>query len=324
MRLARPALAAALAAACATARPPAYSERCTDGAAPCALSYDFEPSGAAADVFGDKGSFLLLNEDGAFFRWRLGDKSEWDQDHVAFAGTFAPLLHKLESATSAVCNGTPVFLAATNFMPGRKGRDPKRERVAALVGSLNAKPRVLEKVSAAIVSLAAPDAPAKVEGLALSPDCRTLHVGLRSRHPAAGEVTSREVVPLAIDVDWAGEREEVSVGPAVKLEGAGCSGHDEGLSDLAALPDGGLVVATSYEKTFQAREKPEDVPRGELAGSLWRRAPDGAVTRLACFPGHKPEAVAVMPDAKSVRVVFEDDDYDGRPIRAYAVAVPLP
>ena len=91
----RLALVALVATACVTARPPAYSERCTDAAAPCALSYDFEPSGAAPDVFGEPGSFLLLNEDGALFRWKLGEKSEWDQDHVALVGGLGVSLHKL-------------------------------------------------------------------------------------------------------------------------------------------------------------------------------------------------------------------------------------
>jgi hypothetical protein len=83
------------------------------------------------------------------------------------------------------------------------------------------------------------------------------------------------------------------------------------------------VLTSSYERELQPRRTPHEAAQGELSGTLWRRAADGSVSRLACFPGHKPEALVVLPDARSVRVVFEDDEYGGRPIRAFAVAVPL-
>lgn len=321
-------LAASLLSACATAPAavPSYSERCTDPTRPCSLSYDFEPSGAAPDVFSPPGQFLLVNEDGAVFRWNLDPKAVWDHDHVALIGTFAPTLHKVESATSGVCAGTPVFLAASNFMPGRKGNSPPRERVAAMIGAFGGKVRVLEQTSALIRSLSKPESLAKVEGLGLSPDCRTLFVAIRSYTVGKerSERMVREIHTILLDVDWTGEREEASLGPVFTVDGAGCSGGDEGLSGIVALPDGGLLALTSYEKSTHERASPDDVARGELSGTLWKRGADGSTSRLACFPGHKPESLAVMPDGKSARVVFEDDDYDGRPIRAYGVVVPLP
>lgn len=338
-----------LLAACASARPPAYSERCDDAARPCTFSYDFEPSGAAPDVFGRPGSFLVLNEDGAMFRWNLASDAPWDHDHVALVGSVAPALNKVESATSAVCDGRPVLVAAANFMPGRQGRSPARESIAAVVGALDAKPWVLEKTGAAVARLrgryasgktrTSPDVGSiasqtpvtsvdvKVEGLALSSDCRTLYVGVRSyQDPDRGEVFVRDVAAFALDVDWSGTREDATeaAGGFFALTGPTCSGHDEGISDLVALPDGGLLALTSYERELTPRRTPRDVPQGELAGTLWKRGADGRVVRVACFPGHKPEALALMPDAKSVRVVFEDDDYGGRPIPAFAVRVVLP
>ena len=58
-------------------------------------------------------------------------------------------------------------------------------------------------------------------------------------------------------------------------------------------------------------------------GRTSRIRPNGAVERLACFPGHKPEAGAVDADETVVRVIAEDDEYGGRPIQAFAVKVPL-
>ncbi len=308
---------------CASTRAPAYAERCLDGARPCALSYDFEPSGAAPDPFGKPGGFLVVNEDAALFRWNLAPDAAWDHDHPALVGLMKPALHKVESAASGRCDGTPVFLAASNFMPGRRGPSPERSRVAALVGTMESAPRPLEKVSAAIRALAPEGDFVKVEGIALSTDCHTLYVGLRSRHHGEAEKISREVHPLALDVDWTGTREEAKAQPPFTIDGAGCSGKDEGISDLAALPDGSLLALTSFEETLQPRKSPSDVARGRLSGTLWRRGTDGRVERLACFPGHKPEALAPSADGREVRVIFEDDDYGGRPIQAFAVKVDL-
>ena len=305
-------------------RPPAYSEGCRDGAHPCAFSYDFEPSGAAIDPFGKPGGYLVVNEDAALFRWNLAPEGAWEHDHPALVALMKPALHKVESATSGRCDGTPVFLAASNFMPGRKGPSPERSRVAVVAGSLEAAPRALEHVSSALRSLSPQGDFAKVEGIALSPDCRTLYVGIRSRHHGEAETISREVHPLALDVDWTGSREEATPQAPFTIDGAGCSGQDEGISDLAALPDGTLLALTSFEETLQGRKMPADVARGTLAGTLWRRSVDGRTERIACFPGHKPEALAPSPDGREVRVIFEDDDYDGRPIQAFAVKVALP
>lgn len=317
--------------ACATPKPPEYSERCTDAARPCAFSYDFEPSGAALDVFADPRdapAWLVVNEDGLLFSWGVAPARAWDHAHVEFARSVADVLTKVESAASAVCDGTPVALVASNFMPGRSGRSPRRERIIALVGQLEAPARVLEKTSAVIAAIAAREGveASKVEGLALSADCRTLYVGLRSVLEKSGADRLREVIyPVALDIDWKGTREEASLGqPLVLQTPETCSGADEGISSLEILDDGTLLALTSYELETHARANPEDLPTGILSGSLWRRSPTGMVDRLACFPGHKPEALLVAPDHRSVRVVCEDDEYGGRPISAYAVRVELP
>lgn len=320
----------ALAAACATPRPAAYHEGCTDPSNPCTLSYDFEPSGVALDVFAPPGApprFLVANEDGALFRWKLGPGDAWDHDNVELVRSLSEVVWKVESAASRVCGGVPVLLVAANFMPGREGPSPLRERVVAIVGRVDAAPRVLARTSAVLGELADLEHAdrVKVEGLALSADCRTLFVGLRSVQKGGADALREKIYPVSLDVDWLGEREEATAGaPMVLVTPDTCSGHDEGISSLEVLEDGTLLALTSHETERVGKTKPTDVPQGELAGSLWRRRPDGAVDRLACFPGHKPEALAVMPDGRSVRVIAEDDEYGGRPIRAWAVRVDLP
>lgn len=345
----RLALLALLLAGCATARPhtsqvedsngralpyldPSRGERCRDPSRPCSLSYDFEPSGAAIDVFASADQqprLLVLNEDGLLFHWSISPKTPWDHDNVTFARSLDHVLRKGESATSAVCDGVPVVLVASNFMPGRSGPHPFRERVVALAGSLDAEPRVLHRLSTAIRQVAEREgvAWAKVEGIALADDCRTLHVGFRSFHDE--ELTQEDFVDLVhtfdLDIDWVGDREKVEHRDSHRIGWSDtCSGHEEGISELEAHPDGSLLVLSSYERETRPRNRPEDAPEGELGGSLWRVRGQGEPERIACFPGHKPEALVVLPDGKSVRVLMEDDDYGGRPIRAYGVAVELP
>lgn len=319
----------ALVAACASTRPAAYSESCRDPGRMCALSYDFEPSGGAVDPFASpdaRPAFLLANEDALVFSWTVAKGREWDHAAVFFARSLADVLTKVESAASGTCDGHPVFLAASNFMPGRNGRAPERERVVAVVGALDAPARILEATSRAMGEIAQREqaAAAKLEGLALTADCRTLFVGVRSVGLYGKESNRTTVYPIALDIDWAGEREEAALGEPVVLPlSATCSGQQEGLSSLELLPDGAWLVTTSFEEELIGKQVPTDVPRGRLAGSLWRRDVDGQVTRLACFPGHKPEVVVAMPDGASVRVIAEDDEYDGRPMRAFAVGVEL-
>lgn len=320
----------ALLAGCAAVKPPAYSERCNDPGAMCTFSYDFEPSGVARNVFAPpdgKDRFLVVNEDALIFSWSLAPEMAWDHDHVEFARSLGGVVNKVESAASAVCDGVPVLLVAANFMPGRTGREPERERIVALVGSLDASPRVLEQASRIVQEISVLEgakAP-KVEGLALSTDCRTLYVGLRSVLLASGaDALREEVFPITLDVDWRGTREEATLGKALVLETAlTCSGKDEGISSLEVLADGTLLATTSYENELVAKQAPTDIAQGDLYGSLWRQSPNGTVERLACFPGHKPEALAVNEDGTVARVIAEDDEYAGRPIQAFAVKIPL-
>jgi hypothetical protein len=313
--------------ACATTSVP-YSDRCTNPSKPCTLSYDFEPSGAARDVFSKESDhYLLLNEDGLVFSWTLNEKDAWDHDNVTFVRALEGV-QKLESAASAICDGTPVFLAATNFAPGRKGPSPKRQRVAAVVGSIEAPVRILEQTSALISSLAARSGAAalKIEGLALSQDCRTLYVGVRSTLDKSGaERFVTDIHTINLDVDWKGMRETASLAESTTLKAEPtCSAQAEGISSLEVLRDGSLLALTSFERETRPRNKPEEIATAELSGSMWKRKPDGTVTRLACFPGHKPEALAVSADELVARVIFEDDDYGGRPVPVGAVKVKLP
>ena len=321
-----------LAAACATTstRVPGFDSSCRKPDAPCTFSYDFEPSGAARDPFGQPGEFLVANEDALLFRWDPRAANAFRHDPVEYAFTAAAVIDKVEALTAGHCDGHPVLLLASNFMPNYKGQHrPLRERVVAIVDRPDAAPRVLEGLSAQVLKVAEPGRVVKVEGLALAPDCRTVWVGLRS-NSADGvaehgtETFVREVHAFQLDIDWAGTREEVAPADAWSVDGAGCSGQPEGISDLALLADGSFLVSTSFEATIHEGTGPSDPSEGRLAGSLWRRRPDGSVSRLACFPGHKPEALAVSPDERSVHVIFEDDDYGGRPIRAFAVDVALP
>lgn len=313
--------------ACATRAPP-YGEHCSDPGRPCTVSYDFEPSGAARDVFDTRPgalSFLVVNEDGVVFRWVLDADRPSSHDRVSYARSLHHVVSKVEAATSRVCDGVPVLLVASNFLPGTKEPAPERERVVAVVGSLDAEPRVLGRVSELVRDIGRTEGGRpRVEGLALSSDCRTLYVGLRAVVVGPGDERSvQRMHPIALDVDWRGEREEASAGEGFDLGGlATCSGRVEGLSDLQVLDDGTFVALTSYE--LETRPAQAGRPAtGVLAGTLWRRPLAGPAERLACLPGHKPEALAVAPDGQSVRVICEDDEYGGRPIGVHAVRVPL-
>jgi len=321
-----------LIAACSTVQPATrlapYDESCRNPQRPCTLSYDFEPSGAAPDPFGQPGQVLLANEDGLVFRWDLRASEPWLHDHVDFAFHAVGRIDKVEALASARCDGHPVVLMASNFMPGHRGRNPLKERVLAIVDTPG-NARVLEGLTREIARLAEPEELVKLEGLALSADCRTAYVGIRSRSPVASQGAQgserfvREVHAFALEVDWGGTVDDARPSGIVQIDGEGCSGQPEGISDVVSLPDGGLVVLTSYEKEITP-PRPSSGPIGELSGSLWHRDADGHTQRIACFPGHKPEAVALAPDGRSVRVVMEDDDYGGRPIASFAVTVPLP
>ncbi len=72
----------------------------------------------------------------------------------------------------------------------------------------------------------------------------------------------------------------------------------EGVTDLAFLPDGALLVAGSSQKSTP--------PDG--GGSLWKFAsPGSAPSLLKRFEGLTPEGVAISPDHASAIVVFDSD-----------------
>jgi hypothetical protein len=72
----------------------------------------------------------------------------------------------------------------------------------------------------------------------------------------------------------------------------------EGISDLAFLPDGSLLVAGNAPKGMPS----------DGGGSLWKlSAANSAPTLLKRFEGLKPEGIALAPDHTSAIVVFDTD-----------------
>jgi len=72
----------------------------------------------------------------------------------------------------------------------------------------------------------------------------------------------------------------------------------EGVADLAALPDGALLIAAN---------SPKNMPT-DGGGALWKlKAPGAPAELLKRFDGLKPEGVALTPTGKAAIVVFDTD-----------------
>jgi hypothetical protein len=72
----------------------------------------------------------------------------------------------------------------------------------------------------------------------------------------------------------------------------------EGVADLAALPDGTLLIAANSPKNMPA----------DGGGALWKlKEPHAPAELLKRFDGLKPEGVALTPTGKDVVVVFDTD-----------------
>jgi len=130
-----------------------------------------------------------------------------------------------------------------------------------------------------------------------------LYLGLKSPLGTDGSATILRL-PDAVAVVQSGvlQRDALSVWSRTRL----CVPHDgssicEGISDLAFLPDGSLLVTGNAPKGMPA----------DGGGSLWKlSAPSTPATLLKRFEGLKPEGVALAPDHTAAVVVF---DTDGRP-----------
>jgi hypothetical protein len=302
----------------APSRSEPYHERCADPRHPCSLSYDFEPSGLAGDVFGGPSTdtslaVWVVNEDGALFRWNLAPTDAWEHDHVDLIRLLGPAIDKVEALASASCPTGPRLLAAANFAPGRRGRSEAREHVVSVDGDPQGPVRVLRRTSEFVRSLGA-----QIEALALTPDCAALVVGARMFLSPGGERLTATAwrLPLAAD----GDLDDPTSVERLDLSAPTCSGEPEGLSSLDLGPDGTWWWTTSAETVLHVAQGPRDAWQGRLSGSLFRQRPGAVIERVRCFEGHKPEGVVALSDG-SVRVVFEDDTYGGRPVRASAVRV---
>lgn len=144
---------------------------------------------------------------------------------------------------------------------------------------------------------------AKVEALALSPDERTLVVGLRSTGPDhAG--AKRGVTLLAYDA----ARTDAAPQLIADVDLEPMLGRAEGISALEYAPRlGAWLLTTSYEGPGDRAE--------DVGGHLWA-VPGGLgmLTRPERWAGlerhrfgHKPEGVTELDDGR-VLVVFDDDD----------------
>jgi hypothetical protein len=72
----------------------------------------------------------------------------------------------------------------------------------------------------------------------------------------------------------------------------------EGIADLAALPDGALLIAANSPKGMPA----------DGGGALWKlSAPQATAQLLKRFDDLKPEGVALTPTGKAAIVVFDTD-----------------
>ncbi len=85
--------------------------------------------------------------------------------------------------------------------------------------------------------------------------------------------------------------------PALRATRAGAS-VGRGISDLASLPDGSLVLLAN---------SPKGMP-GDGGGAMyWLKAGDSTAVLLHEFPGLKPEGVTLAEDGRGLVLVFDND-----------------
>lgn len=137
-----------------------------------------------------------------------------------------------------------------------------------------------------------------IEGIAFRDGA--LYIGLKSPLTSDGSATVLRL-PDVVTVLRSGTvpSAALSVWARFKL----CVPHDgksvcEGISDLAFLPDGSLLISANAPKGMAT----------DGGGSLWKASAKAASpTLLKRFEGLKPEGIALSPDRSSAIVVFDTD-----------------
>ena len=173
-------------------------------------------------------------------------------------------------------------------------------------------PRVLEETSAVVRGLAEREGAdhVKVEGLALSEDCRTLYVGLRSVQKDKVDTTRRSIFPIALDIDWSGTAEKAQLGTPFELAvGSTCSGFEEGVSGLEVQPDGTLYVTTVSSTWAFELQRMEGEIRAKLAAAVGEATPPAL--RFAPRPVPSPGADDAAPPPRLAPTPAEEAEAAG-------------
>jgi len=210
-------------------------------------------------------------------------------------------LNDPESITAAP-DGT--LFVCTSHSPNKKGHVPEsRRRLLQLAITPDRKAKVLGHLDLSVARGADGKPPwgagsLDIEGLAFRDGA--LFMGLKSPLGSDGSAAILRL-PDALAAIQSGVIQDgaLSVWSRTRL----CVPHAgksvcEGISDLAFLPNGSLLVTGNA---------PKGMPT-DGGGSLWKlAAPNGAPTLLKRFEGLKPEGVALSPDRVSAIVVFDTD-----------------
>lgn len=194
-------------------------------------------------------------------------------------------LNDLESITPGP-NDT--FFVATSHSANKKGHVPESRRQLLHIAIAGQTARVLGHVDLTTVLSANT---LDVEGLAFREGA--LYIGLKAPLTADGRATIYVLPDAAHAVD-ANALPPLAIHAQPRL----CVPACEGISDLAILPDGTMLIAAN---------SPKGMP-SDGGGALWKLANANAEPQLVRrFTELKPEGVAVGPDPGSALVVFDRD-----------------
>lgn len=244
-----------------------------------------------------------VNDEGDKHRpllYTLADSGKLDAAPIEIEG--AGELNDPESITAGP-DGT--FFVCTSHSFTKKGRQPRsRRRLLQISLGADRKARVLSELDLTTARgadgklLWEDERRLDVEGIAYRDGA--LFIGLKS--PLAGD-GSASILRLA-DVTAAMKSGTIAAGalaPYARPRLCVTRGDREvceGIADLAALPDGALLIAANSPKNMP--------PDG--GGALWKlNAPQATAQLLKRFDGLKPEGVALAPTGKAAIVVFDTD-----------------
>ncbi len=155
----------------------------------------------------------------------------------------------------------------------------------------------LDLATAILASGVVPGSAIDMEALAYRD--RALFVGLKAPQTAAGEALLLRISDFqaALRVG-AIDPQRVTRFAALPLHVAAQSGTvAQGISDMAFLPDGSLVLLANSPKGMP--------PDG--GGALWWVRSGGAPKLLRRFAGYKPEGITLTPDGAALMIVFDRD-----------------